>query len=177
MQPDPGLVAPPNFDFSDAFHARPEVRNVAFQQALHAKHIFARARFRQWAAARLTPEDLMPTVEPDALVDLSEVNDRLWLALERIAPFGAENRRPLFAARAVELTRPPEVWQARDSTKTAKHLRVAARQSGRTLMMKGWGMGELAEQFRDVRTADVAFTIERDLWGGWGATVREIRPA
>jgi len=136
-----------------------------------------RARFRQWAAARLTPEDLMPTVEPDALVDLSEVNDRLWLALERIAPFGAENRRPLFAARAVELTRPPEVWQARDSTKTAKHLRVAARQSGRTLMMKGWGMGELAEQFRDVRTADVAFTIERDLWGGWGATVREIRPA
>lgn len=127
-----------------------------------------RARFRAWAAARLTPEDLVHSVEPDAVVDLNEVNDRLWLALERIAPFGAENRRPLFAARSVQLAGPPQVWKER-------HLRVALRQGGRSLLMKGWGMAGLADSLHDVATVDVAFTLERDLWGGWGATVREIR--
>ena len=114
----------------------------------------------------------MPAVEPDALVNISEVNDRLWLALARIAPFGAENRQPLFAARGVELAGPPQAWQARgESANAARHLRVALRQSGGVLMMKGWGMGALAEELHGVAVVDVAFTVERDLYGGWGATV------
>jgi hypothetical protein len=36
-------------------------------------------------------------------------------------------------------------------------------------------MGALAEQLQGARAVDVAFTMERDLYGGWGATVREIR--
>jgi single-stranded-DNA-specific exonuclease len=127
-----------------------------------------RERLRRWAGARLTREDLMPAVEPDAVVDLREVNDGLWMALERIAPFGSENRRPLFAARGVELAGPPQPWKER-------HLRVAVRQSGKVLIMKGWGMGGLAEELRDAASVDIAFTVERDLYGGWGATVREIR--
>jgi len=129
-----------------------------------------RARFRTWAASRLTPDDLIPTVQPDAVVALSEVTDRLWFALERIAPFGAGNRAPLFAARDVELAGPPQVWKER-------HLRVAVRQEGKALVMKGWSMAPLAESLRGARSVDVAFTMERDLYGGWGATVRAIRPA
>jgi len=127
-----------------------------------------RERLRAWAAARLTPEDMQPTVEIDAVIEFGEVNDALWRALEQIAPFGMGNRKPLFGARNVQLAGPPQVWKE-------KHLRLAARQGGRTLMMKGWGLADLAEELREVKTVDIAFEIERDWFGGWGLIVRACR--
>jgi single-stranded-DNA-specific exonuclease len=127
-----------------------------------------RKRLRGWAAERLTPEDMQPTVEIDAVIEFGEINDSLWRALERIAPFGMGNRRPLFGARNVQLAGPPQVWKE-------KHIRLAARQGGRTLMMKGWGLADLAEELRDATAVDIAFEIERDWFGGWGLTVRACR--
>jgi len=127
-----------------------------------------RERLRAWAAARLTPEDMQPTVEIDAVIEFGEVNDALWRALEQIAPFGMGNRKPLFGARNVQLAGPPQVWKE-------KHLKLAARQGGRTLMMKGWGLADLAEELREVKTVDIAFEIERDWFGGWGLIVRACR--
>lgn len=127
-----------------------------------------RERLRAWAAERLTAEDLQPRVEIDAVIEFGEINDALWRALEQIAPFGMGNERPLFGSRNVELAGPPQVWKE-------KHLRIAAKQAGRTLMMKGWGMAELAEELRGVKNVDIAFEIERDLLGSWGLTVRACR--
>ncbi len=127
-----------------------------------------RERLCGWAAERLTAEDMRPTVEVDAVVELPEINDALWAALERIAPFGMGNRRPLFAARGVQLAGPPQVWKD-------KHLKIAVRQGGRTMMMKGWGLSDLAEELRDVREVDIAFEIERDWFGGWGLVAKACR--
>lgn len=127
-----------------------------------------RERLCGWAAERLTAEDMRPTVEVDAVLELPEINDALWAALERIAPFGMGNRRPLFAARGVHFAGPPQVWKE-------KHLKIAVRQGGRTMMMKGWGMSELAEELREVREVDIAFEIERDWFGGWGLVVKACR--
>jgi single-stranded-DNA-specific exonuclease len=127
-----------------------------------------RERLRAWAGERLTAEDMRLTVDVDAVVQLPDINDALWQALERIAPFGMGNRRPLFAARGVELAGPPQIWNT-------KHIRLAARQGGRTVMMKGWGMSDLADELQNVRKVDVAFEIERDWFGGWGLTLRACR--
>jgi single-stranded-DNA-specific exonuclease len=129
-----------------------------------------RERLRMWAAERLTPEDMQATVTIDAVIEFGDITDALWRALERIAPFGMGNRRPLFGARNVQLAGPPQVWKER-------HLKLAARQGGRTLMMKGWGLSNLAEELRDATAVDIAFEIERDLSGGWGLTVRACRAA
>jgi single-stranded-DNA-specific exonuclease len=127
-----------------------------------------RERLRGWAAERLTPEDMQPTVEIDAVIEFGEVNDALWRALEQIAPFGMGNRQPLFGARGVQLAGPPQIWKE-------KHIKLAARQGGRTLMMKGWGLSELVEELKDVKTVDIAFEIERDWFGGWGLIVKACR--
>jgi single-stranded-DNA-specific exonuclease len=127
-----------------------------------------RERLRVWAAERLTAEDLRHTVEVEAVVEFGEVNDALWRALEQIAPFGMGNRQPLFGARGVQLAGPPQIWKE-------KHIRLAARQGGRTLMMKGWGLSALAEELRDVKTVDIAFEMERDWFGAWGVVVKACR--
>ncbi|HEX4277776.1 MAG TPA: single-stranded-DNA-specific exonuclease RecJ [Bryobacteraceae bacterium] len=127
-----------------------------------------RERLRAHAAAVLTPEDLQATIEVDAAIEFSEINDALWCALEQLAPFGMGNRRPLFAARNVQLNGPPQVWKE-------KHLKLAARQGNRALMLKGWGLADLAAELNEVKTVDIAFEIERDWLGGWGLTLRACR--
>jgi len=127
-----------------------------------------RERLRIYAALRLTPEDMLPTVKVDAAVDFSQVDDALWAALEQIAPFGLDNPKPLFAARGVELAGPPQVWKE-------KHMRLAAKQGRRTVMIKGWNMAALAVELADAKAIDVAFEIERDWYGGWGLTARACR--
>jgi single-stranded-DNA-specific exonuclease len=129
-----------------------------------------RERLQTWAAEKLTPEDMRHTVEVEALVEFGEVNDALWRALEQIAPFGMGNRQPLFGARGVQLAGPPQIWKD-------KHIRLAARQNGRTLMMKGWGLSALAEELKDVKTVDIAFEMERDWSGAWGVVVKACRPS
>jgi single-stranded-DNA-specific exonuclease len=124
-------------------------------------------RLRVWAAERLTPEDMQPVVDIDTVLELSEINDVLWDALERIAPFGMDNPRPMFAARNLQLAGPPQVWME-------KHLRLAVRQGNRSLLMKGWGLSSVAVELRDARHADVAFSIESDQ-GRWGLTARACR--
>ena len=127
-----------------------------------------RERLRAWAAERLTAEDLQPTVDVDAMISFGDINDDLWRALERIAPFGMDNPRPLFGVRDVQLAGAPQIWKE-------KHIRIAARQNGRTLMMKGWGMSELAHELREAKSVDLAFEIERDWMGGWGLTAKACR--
>jgi single-stranded-DNA-specific exonuclease len=129
-----------------------------------------RERMRTHAAGILTAEDLQPVVEVDSVIEFPEINDALWVALEKLAPFGMDNRRPLFASRAVQLAGPPQVWKE-------KHLKMAARQGNRALMLKGWGMAELASELRDVKTVDIAFEIERDWMGGWGLNLKACRAA
>ena len=129
-----------------------------------------RSRLCAWAGARLTAEDRQRVVVIDALVNLRELDDALWLALEQIAPFGMDNPKVLFAARNVVLAGPPQVWKE-------KHIRLAVKQGTRTLLIKGWGMSELAVELREAKTVDVAFEIERDWFGGWGLTARACRAA
>ena len=127
-----------------------------------------RTRLRAWAAARLTPEDRQRVVAVDALVHLHELDDALWLALEQIAPFGMDNPKVLFAARNVALAGPPQVWKE-------KHMRLIVKQGTRTLLLKGWGMAELAEELRDAKAVDIAFEIERGWTGGWDLIARACR--
>ncbi len=127
-----------------------------------------RNRLQAYAAVRLTPEDMRPLVAVDAVLDLPEVNEALWRALEQIAPFGMDNPQPLFATRSAQLAGPPQLWKE-------KHLKIALRQNGRTIVFKGFGMGERATELGGLSAVDVAFEIERDWYGGLGLIARDCR--
>lgn len=127
-----------------------------------------RERLRAYAAGVLSPEDMQPVVEIDAVLRLTELSDALWLALEQIGPFGMDNRRPLFAVIGVQLAGPPQVWKD-------KHLKLAVKQGTRTVTMKAWNMAERAGELSAMASMDIAFEIERGWFGGWSLTAREFR--
>ena len=104
----------------------------------------------------------------DAGLQLSELGDALWLALEQMGPFGADNPQPMFAVRGVQLAGQPQVWKD-------KHLKVAVKQGTRTVAMKAWNMADRAEELGAMQSLDIAFEIERGWYGGWDLTAREFR--
>jgi single-stranded-DNA-specific exonuclease len=135
-----------------------------------------RARFNEYAAARLTLADLAPQLEIDAVLELREIDDRSVAEVLRLAPFGCGNPAPLFAALGAEVAGPPVVMKE-------KHLRLMLRQNGRTLMVKAWNFVERVAELQAGARVDVAFTLEDDAYSAardlppWSAVLRDVRPA
>jgi len=136
-----------------------------------------RERLNTYARERLTPADFVPQLAIDAVVDLKELTTGPVVAeLLAMAPFGFGNPSPLLAIRDAEVAAAPVVLKE-------KHLRVHLRQNGRSLFSKAWNFAERAGELPAGARCDAAFTLEEDPysesrgWGGWTATLRDVRPA
>jgi single-stranded-DNA-specific exonuclease len=76
----------------------------------------------------------------DAEVRLADVHRQAVLDLERLGPFGAANKRPVFAATGVELVGAP-----RKMGEGERHLSLMVRQFGTTLRGVAFGKGDWAD--------------------------------
>jgi len=186
--PEDGLVqgsgrSIPAFHLLEALESMPDlfVRFGGHQHAagvtLEASRVEEfRRRFNQHAAARLRPEDLQPELRIDGVLDLREITPRNAAEIFALAPFGHGNPPPLLAAMDVEVAGPPALWNG-------KHLRLALRQNGRTLLLKAWNFAERAAELAPGSRVDVAFSLEEDPYGpvqglpGWSLVLRDVRAA
>jgi single-stranded-DNA-specific exonuclease len=186
--PDDGLAqgsgrSIPAFHLLDALEAMPDLF-LRFGGHAHAAGVTLdasrvaefRERFNAYAAVRLRPEDFLPLVNIDAILELREISDRSLDEIFSLAPFGHSNPPPLFAALDVEVAGPPAVW-------SEKHLKVMVRKNGRTLSLKAWNFAERAAEFAAGARIDIAFSLEEDPYSAargypaWAAILREVRPA
>jgi single-stranded-DNA-specific exonuclease len=129
-----------------------------------------RTRFNACAAARLKPEDFEPQLALDAMVELPELTDRAIREVFALAPFGHGNPPPMLAALNVEVSGTPALWKE-------KHLKVLARQNGRTLALKAWNFAGRAAELPAGARVDIAFQVEEDAYTGWAAVLRDVRAA
>jgi single-stranded-DNA-specific exonuclease len=135
-----------------------------------------RERLNAFAAARLRPEDFLPCLDIDAVLELREIDEGSVEGVFALAPFGHGHQPPLFAAFGVQVAAAPVVMKE-------KHLRVTVRQNGRMLKLKAWNFAERAAEFTPGASVDVAFQLEEDAYSasrgypGWAAVLRDVRPA
>lgn len=124
---------------------------------LRAEHVEAFARgFDDVARSRMTDGDLVPTLSIDADVALDAVTDELVWGLDRLAPFGMGNPRPLFAAQGVRVRECREVGKG--------HLSLVAEQAGATIRCIGFGLAERAPRVGSA--VDLAFHAEHNTFRG-----------
>ena len=127
----------------------------------------ARRRSTTVADETLGPDDLMPRLRIDGDLAFRGITGDVAAGIASLAPFGAGNPRPVFAARGVEIIDGPRKLKER-------HLKMALKQDGRIFRAVAWRAAErhdfLAEhkararrrvlaraepvQWRDVRRAD-----------------------
>jgi len=135
-----------------------------------------RERFGEVARERLGEEVPERELRLDAVVDFEELRLPLLKRLEDLAPFGAGNPRPVFAASGVEVAGAPS-YVGRDGG----HLKLRLRQRAEVCEAIGFGLGGIrADPSLLQGKLDVAFCAGVNRWRGQESVqleLRAVRPA
>ena len=126
--------------------------------------------FAAYAAAHLNDETRRPVVEVDEVVTVADVTSELYDEVQRMAPFGYGNQPPVFAILGGEAAAAPRIF-------SGKHIRLALRQHGRVLNVKGWNAPPEWLALQAGARLDAAFQLEHDRYDGWSAILKDLRPA
>ena len=113
------------------------------------------------AGNQLAGVDLTPNLKVDAVVQLHDVNWDLLANVEKMSPYGQQNRRPVFAVSDVEVT------QAQTVGRDGKHLRLDVRSDqGAEHRTIGFSLGEELAKLPVGRKISLAFELKADEWNG-----------
>ena len=169
----------PEFNIADAISASQDllVRFGGHSQA--AGFTVARqsipeltTRLDAYTAEILESDDLAPVLDIDAVVSLADLTPEVMDWISTLAPYGPENRRPLFASIGVA------VRECRVIGYMQQHLRLLVEQDGVAVVALAFNQA----QFRDpeVSRLDLAYTLFYDSWQGnktLALRVSQFRPA
>lgn len=115
----------------------------------------------QASVARLSDDDLLPTLHLDGQLDHADVSLNACAEIAALAPFGHGNAEPLFLVPHVR------VLDARRVGANGAHLTfTVALQSGETVRCIAFGAGPREGELSALREADLAATLQRDVWRG-----------
>ena len=108
----------------------------------------------------LGPDDLMPRLRIDGGLAFREITGGVAAGIMSLAPFGAGNPRPVFAARGVEIIDGPRKLKER-------HLKMSLKQDGRIFRAVAWRAAERHDFLSEHKSAlDVAFSLEQNYYNG-----------
>ncbi|RSK46693.1 single-stranded-DNA-specific exonuclease RecJ [Hymenobacter perfusus] len=118
-------------------------------------------KFERIVAGRILPEQLIPPVEIDCTLQLSDITPSFYRLLSQMEPFGPGNPNPVFASE--------QVYATPDSARIVgnSHLKLTLTQDGHhTVDAIGFGLGEYHEQIRLGQPFSVCYTIEINEYRG-----------
>jgi single-stranded-DNA-specific exonuclease len=126
--------------------------------------------FCEYATRHLEPEQLIPELKLDAQAELRQITAALTHDIQRLGPFGHGNRKPLFAARGLELTASP-----RRVGKTGDHLQLFVRQGQTRMKAIAFGAGELIDRLGPGIHIDLAFEPKLNEYNGSTSVELEVK--
>jgi single-stranded-DNA-specific exonuclease len=129
-----------------------------------------RTRLCAYAAERFPAGPVTPTLILDAETPLSMLTLGLLADLDRLEPYGAENRRPLFLAGGLQIKGEPRKVGAGE-----RHLSFRVAQQGTILKAIAWNMAERVEELMSAGGACcLAFTPKLNEWQGRRSVDMEV---
>jgi len=125
-------------------------------------------KINSFANKSLRLEDLIPSLDIDMILGLSDLNEGFIRELENLEPFGAGNPEPLFYTRNLKLKGQPRIF----SNDT---LKFWVTDGELTYPAIGFGMGNLRESLVAADGFDLAYTPGVDTWRGEESILLEIK--
>ncbi|SMB82411.1 exonuclease RecJ [Hymenobacter roseosalivarius DSM 11622] len=120
-----------------------------------------REKFERIVAGRIQPEQLIPPVDIDCVLKLSDVTPAFFNLLRQMEPFGPGNSNPVFESR--------NVYIVRHSARIVgnSHLKLTLTQDGHcTIDAIGFGLGEYHERIMQGEPFSVCYTVEMNEFRG-----------
>jgi single-stranded-DNA-specific exonuclease len=129
-----------------------------------------RDRLCSYTAAQFPAGVPAPILTLDAEVPLSVLTFGLLRDLDRLEPYGAENRRPIFLAGGLSV-----VGEPRKVGNGERHLSFRVSQAGTVVKAIAWSMADRVEELMSAGGAcSLAFTPLRNDWNGRSSIDLEV---
>lgn len=116
-------------------------------------------KLKKIADLEIQNEALVPFIEIDSEISFAEINQELMEFLNRMAPYGPGNMRPLFIARGLSVSGQPRVINE-------NHLIFKVSQGRTVISAVGWRMVEQFELLISGKPLNMAFVIEENSYNG-----------
>lgn len=116
-----------------------------------------------------------PVLDVDAEAGIDELSVEAVSGIERLAPFGMGNRRPVFAVIGAKVAGHPRRMGARGN-----HVSFHLAHRGASLRAVWWDGAERIDELRQKCECDVAFTPKIETWKGATSVelqVKDVRPS
>ncbi|OMP67574.1 single-stranded-DNA-specific exonuclease RecJ [Domibacillus epiphyticus] len=117
-----------------------------------------RMRMVKIANETLTEDDFTPVINVDAEAELADVTIQAIEDLDKLAPFGMNNPKPLFYVKDAKLAAMKKIGG------NQTHLKVSLEQDGQMIDGVGFGMGDYADQIAKTSEVSVIGELSINEW-------------
>ena len=166
----------PGFNIFEAFHACREYLTSFGGHAMAAGLSIAveniepfTAAFAAYAGDHLSPADLEPVLRIDAAACLDMITEELLIDINRLAPFGQSNRRPLLVTEDCAV-----VGEPRTVGKTKKTLQFTVARDGTTRKCVAFGQASLLKKLATCQTVSLAYRPILNEFNGYRSAELQI---
>ena len=134
-------------------------------------------RFMKITSDEITPEQMMPQIDIDAIIKLKDVNTALMNDLKKMNPFGPDNEKPVFVSLNVI-----DFGTSRIVGKDGTHLKLELIDENCKIPVHAiaFGMSEHEKYLKENNPIDICYTIEENVYNGTTSLqllIKDIRPS
>ncbi len=122
--------------------------------------------FEAYAEKHLTEEMLVPEVEIDEELYLSDINTKFYRILKQFAPFGPGNMSPLFVSRHLIDTGYAKAVGKNGAPRHLKFEAVHKNHSGNPLKAIAFNMGEHYDKMKQGKAFSLCYHLDENNWQG-----------
>ncbi|MBO4663982.1 MAG: single-stranded-DNA-specific exonuclease RecJ [Bacteroidaceae bacterium] len=114
-------------------------------------------RFEQYVSTHIETEQTLASLEIDAEISFSDINQRLYLELKKMRPFGPDNIKPVFCTRQVY-----DYGTSKVVGREQEHIKLELVDGESNKVMNGIAFGQSAQAryIKTKRSFDIAYSIE-----------------
>lgn len=115
-------------------------------------------KFEDVVSSTISPNLLIPEINIDCELELSQIDAKFYRILMQMAPFGPQNMAPVFVTKGVTLALPPQVVGT-------NHLKLTVKQQNSAIFEAiAFGLAEYESKLSLNKSFSICYTIEENVW-------------
>lgn len=133
-------------------------------------------RFEELAASEIIPEQMIPQIDIDAVLDFKEITPKFLSDLKKMSPFGPDNQKPVFCTRHVK-----DYGTSKLVGKDLEHIKLELIDgiSSNPVHAIAFGMHRHSTHIKNMYPFSLCYTVEENTYNGNTSIqlmVKDIKP-
>ena len=133
-------------------------------------------RFLQLAADEIVPEQMVPQLDVDAILDFKDINAKFMHDLKKMSPYGPDNQKPVFCSRRVK-----DYGTSKLVGKDLEHIKLELIDANSNSPIHGiaFGMHKHSKHIKGMKPFNICYTVEENTYNGNTSLqlmIKDIKP-